>query len=124
MCLRLCCLLGREYPSFLVGQDFCIDAEIDADPLYRDVFHPRGVGWSAGTGVQEPTGDNIVFSVERAFTDGPVAAESVARLNLLRPHLARSALVSARMQHKRAQGAAEALAAMQDRKSTRLNSSH
>lgn len=36
----------------------------------------------------------------------------MARLNLLRPHLARSALVSARMQHKRAQGAAEALIAM------------
>src|SRR3546814_16118208 len=78
-----------------------------------DVCSSDLLGWSAGTGVQVPTGDNIVFSVERAFTDGPVAAESVARLNLLRPHLARSALVSARMQHKRAKGAAEALAAMQ-----------
>src|SRR3546814_15201040 len=73
-----------------------------------DVCSSDLLGWSAGTGVQVPTGDNIVFSVERAFTDGPVAAESVARLNLLRPHLARSALVSARTQHKRAQGAAQA----------------
>lgn len=111
-CSRRVCLMGREEPSFFVEHDFWSDAEIDADPVYRDFFRPRGLGWSAGTGVQVPTGDNIVFSVERAFSEGPVAAESVARLNLLRPHLARSALVSARMQHKRAQGAAEALTAM------------
>lgn len=111
-CSRRVCLMGREEPSFFVEHDFWSDEEID-DPVYRDFFRPRGLGWSAGTRVQVPTGDNIVFSVERAYSDGPVATESVDRLNLLRPHLARSALVSARMQHKRAQGAAEALTAMQ-----------
>lgn len=112
-CSRRLCLMDQESPSFFVEHDFWSDAEIDADPVYRDFFRPRGLGWSAGTGVQVPTGDNIVFSVERAYADGPVEADSVARLNTLRPHLARSALVSARLQHKRAQGAAEALAALQ-----------
>ena len=112
-CSRRLCLMGQEEPSFFVEHDFWSDAEIDADPVYRDFFRPRGLGWSAGTGLQVPTGDNIVFSVERAFSAGPVEAERVAQLNLLRPHLARSALVSARLQHKRAQGAAEALAALQ-----------
>lgn len=112
-CSRRLCLMSQDAPSFFVEHDFWTDAEIDADPVYRDFFRPRGLGWSAGTGVQVPTGDNIVFSVERAFADGPIGSDSVARLNALRPHLARSALVSARLQHKRAEGAAEALAALQ-----------
>ena len=77
--------MGREEPSFFVEHDFWSDAEIDADPVYRDFFRPRGLGWSAGTGVQVPTGDNIVLGVERAFSKGPVAAESVARLACPRP---------------------------------------
>ncbi|MDZ3833320.1 MAG: helix-turn-helix transcriptional regulator [Sphingopyxis sp.] len=111
-CSRRLCLMGQETPSFFVEHDFWSDDELDADPVYRDFFRPRGLGWSAGTGVQVPTGDNIVFSVERAFRDGPIEPERVAQLNLLRPHLARSALVSARLQHRAAQGAAEALAAL------------
>lgn len=112
-CSRRVCLMSQDAPSFFVEHDFWSDAEIDADPVYRDFFRPRGLGWSAGTGLQVPTGDNIVFSVERPFTDGPVDPDSVARLNMIRPHLARSALVSARLQHKRAQGASEALTALQ-----------
>lgn len=112
-CSRRLCLMSQEAPSFFVEHDFWNDEQIDADPVYRDFFRPRGLGWSAGTGLQVPTGDNIVFSVERAFSDGPVDPDSVARLNAIRPHLARSALVSARLQLKRAEGATEALAALQ-----------
>lgn len=112
-CSRRVCLMSQDAPSFFVEHDFWSEDEIDADPVYRDFFRPRGLGWSAGTGLQVPTGDNIVFSVERAFADGPVDSASVARLNAIRPHLARSALVSARLQLKRAQGATEALAALQ-----------
>lgn len=112
-CSRRVCLMSQDAPSFFVEHDFWSDEEIDADPVYRDFFRPRGLGWSAGTGLQVPTGDNIVFSVERSFNDGPVDLGSVAQLNAIRPHLARSALVSARLQHKRAQGATEALAALQ-----------
>lgn len=111
-CSRRLCLMSQDAPAFFVEHDFWSDEEIDADPVYRDFFRPRGLGWSAGTGVQVPTGDNIVVSVERRFSDGPVEAASVARLNRIRPHLARSALVSARLQHQRAQGAAEALTAL------------
>ncbi|MBA3941166.1 MAG: helix-turn-helix transcriptional regulator [Sphingopyxis sp.] len=112
-CSRRLCLMSRDEPGFFVEHDFWNDDEISADPVYRDFFRPRGLGWSAGTGLQVPTGDNIVFSVERAYSDGPVDRDSVARLNAIRPHLARSALVSARLQLKRAEGATEALAALQ-----------
>lgn len=112
-CSRRVCIMSQEAPSFFVEHDFWNEEQLSADPVYRDFFRPRGLGWSAGTGLHLPTGDNIVFSVERAFDGGPIEPENVARLNIIRPHLARSALVSARLQLKRAQGATEALTALQ-----------
>ncbi|WP_340644611.1 helix-turn-helix transcriptional regulator [Phenylobacterium sp.] len=109
-CPRRTCLMSKSDPSFFVEQDFWSDDEIEVDPIYRDFFRPRGLGWSAGTGLQMPTGDNIVFSVERDLERGPVEPEHVAALNRLRPHLARSALVSARLGLQRGRGATEALA--------------
>jgi DNA-binding CsgD family transcriptional regulator len=111
-CSRRVCLMSQTQPSFFVEQDFWSEAELDADPIYRDFFRPHGLGWSAGTGLRIPTGDNIVVSIERTFERGPVEAEHVERLNALRPHLARSALVSARLGLQRAQGATEALTAL------------
>lgn len=111
-CPRRPCLMSQTQPSFFVEQDFWSEDQIKLDPIYRDFFRPRGLGWSAGTGLQVPTGDAIVFSVERAFERGPFEPEHVATLNTLRPHLARSALVSARLGLQRAQGATEALTAL------------
>ncbi len=108
-CPRMPCLMGAGQPSFFVEQDFWSEDQINRDPIYRDFFRPRGLGWSAGTGLKVPTGDNIVFSVERAFERGPVEREHIERLNELRPHLARAALVTARLGLQRAQGATEAL---------------
>lgn len=111
-CPRRTCIMSQADPSFFVEQDFWSEDQIRIDPIYRDFFHPRGLGWSAGTGLQVPTGDSIVFSVERTLERGPIEPEHVAALNDLRPHLARSALVSARLGLQRAQGAAEALAGL------------
>tara|TARA_R110002167_G_scaffold27139_6_gene92596 strand:+ start:5267 stop:6346 length:1080 start_codon:yes stop_codon:yes gene_type:complete len=111
-CSRRVCLMSQSQPSFFVEQDFWSEDELDADPIYRDFFRPHGMGWSAGTGLRVPTGDNIVFSVERTFERGPIEAEHIERLNTLRPHLARSALVSSRLGLQRAQGATEALTAL------------
>lgn len=111
-CSRRICIMSHNDPSFFVEQDFWDEAQMSADPIYRDFFRPRGLGWSAGTGLVLPTGDNIVFSVERAFERGPVEPEMVDRLNALRPHLARSALITARLSLQRAAGATEALTAL------------
>lgn len=111
-CPRRPCLMSQGAPSFFVEQDFWSEDQIEVDPIYRDFFRPRGLGWSAGTGLQVPTGDSIIFSVERTLERGPFEAQEVATLNDLRPHLARSALVSARLGLQRAQGATEALSAL------------
>ena len=110
-CPRRPCLMSRSQPSFFVEQDFWSEDQLAGDPIYRDFFRPHGLGWSAGTGLQIPTGDSIVFSIERAYERGPFGAGEVDALNTLRPHLARSALVSARLGLERARGMTDPLAA-------------
>lgn len=108
-CPRRTCMVGKSQPTFFVEQDFWSEEELANNPFYRDFFHPRGLGWSAGTLLQMPTGDNIVFSIERQLEQGPIERNHVDRLNQLRPHLLRSAFVSARLGLQRAQGAGETL---------------
>ena len=109
-CPRRMCMIEKSQPTFFVEQDFWSEEELANNPFYRDFFHPRGLGWSAGTLLQMPTGDNIVFSIERQLDQGPIERNHVERLNELRPHLLRSAFVSARLGLQRAQGAGETLA--------------
>lgn len=111
-CPRRVCLFNQSQPGFFVEQDFWTPDQLDNNPIYRDFFRPRGLGWSAGTGLQMPTGDHIVFSVEREHDRGPIEKERVDRLNELRPHLARSAFVTARLSLQRARGAKDALTSM------------
>jgi DNA-binding CsgD family transcriptional regulator len=81
---------------------------MDKDPVYA-YMRSKGVGWCAGTVVQAPTGDLVIFSWERWFKDGPFSAETIAALDPLRAHLARAALVSGRLGLERARAATEAL---------------
>ena len=111
-CTRRVCLFSRSQPSFLVEHDFWTQEQLEANPIYRDFFRPRGLGWSAGTGLMMPTGDNIVFSVERTYDRGPIERERIDMLNELRPHLARAALISARLNLQNAKGASNTLAAL------------
>lgn len=111
-CERRVCLMSQTQPSFFVEHDFWTDEQLRDEPIYRDFFVPHGLGWSAGTGLQVPTGDNIVFSVERDHARGPIESGHVERLNALRPHLARSAFVTARLRMERAQGGADVLTAL------------
>ncbi len=108
-CARKVCLFTKAHSAFMGENDYWTPEEYDANEVYRDFFRPRGLGWSAGTGLQMPTGDNIVFSIERAFDEGPIERPYVDRLNTLRPHLARSALISSRLGLKQATGAKDVL---------------
>jgi DNA-binding CsgD family transcriptional regulator len=57
-----------------------------------------------------PTGDLIIFHGERRRDDGPPDRETIGRLDRLRPHLARAALLSNRIAFERVQAATAALA--------------
>ncbi len=83
---------------------------MDQEPLFRDLWRPLGIGWGVGTNIAISTGDNVSFVLARRNERGPVEPAFVQKLDELRPHLARSALISARLQLERARAASEALA--------------
>lgn len=103
-------LLAARHPGFLTDHDVFSDDEMSLHPLYRDVLVPRGYGCGVATAVHFPNGDAIVVNVERAASAGRFPRSSVDRLDALRPHLARSALISARLAFERARTAVETLA--------------
>jgi DNA-binding CsgD family transcriptional regulator len=105
-------LLRLKHPGFVVENDLYNDGELDSDPLYRDFLRPRGLGWATGTAILLPTNDMIVLSLEREYIRGPVEQTVVRQLDTLRPHLARSALLAARLQMERADVVSKALAAL------------
>ena len=111
-CPRRVCLFGQSMPGFFVEHDFWTPDQLESKAIYRDFFRPHGLGWSAGSGLQMPTGDHIVFSVEREHSRGPIEKGRVEALNELRSHLARAAFVAARLGLQRAKGAADTLTAM------------
>ncbi len=85
---------------------------VAAQPMYRDFLRPLGLGWAAGAAFPMPTGDIIMISVERDFARGRVEHEVVRQLDALRPHLARSALLSARLRLERARAVSDTLGAL------------
>jgi DNA-binding CsgD family transcriptional regulator len=81
-------------------------------PMYRDFLRPLGLGWAAGLALPMPTGDLILMSVERDYARGRVEPEVLRDLDSLRPHLARSGLLAARLQLERARAVSDTLSAL------------
>lgn len=106
---RPTCLANANSAGFVRDVDVCSLEKLDEDPVYRDFYRKRGMGWSAGTLMKMPSGETIIFSFERAYGKGPVPLEAVWQLDKLRPHLARSSLLSARIGLERARAKADAL---------------
>lgn len=105
-------LFASRHAGFMTEHDLYTDAELALEPHYYDFSRRRGLGWGVRTALPMPTGDMIAIIVERNLARGPVESSVVQQLDELRPHLARSALVSARLQLERARAAAETLALM------------
>jgi DNA-binding CsgD family transcriptional regulator len=85
---------------------------MENDPHIKEFLRPRGMGWAVGTIIPVPSGDSLIFSMEREFGKGPVEDTRVRRLDVLRPHLARAALLSARLGLERARAMAQAMQAI------------
>jgi DNA-binding CsgD family transcriptional regulator len=84
-------------PRFLSDADIYDSGERDVDPFYLEFCLPNNLGASAGTNILIPDGDIINFNIEKAIADGPMTASALARLDSLRPHLARSSMLTARL---------------------------
>jgi DNA-binding CsgD family transcriptional regulator len=59
--------------------------------------------------ISAPSGDLIIFNIERSYRKGFVERNVLPALDALRPHLARSALLSVRLGLERARAMADAL---------------
>jgi DNA-binding CsgD family transcriptional regulator len=105
-------LLARPHAGFITDHDVLTQDEIDAEPVYQEFLIPRGYGFGTATHILPGTGDSIVVHCENRFADGPVARDVIDRLDLLRPHLARSALVAQRLSFERTRTAVETLSAL------------
>jgi DNA-binding CsgD family transcriptional regulator len=106
---RLRRILSARRCGFLTEHDIFTEAELANDPLYRDFLWPAGFGWAVGNAISLPTGDTLVFGLERMKKRGPVEPSIVKQLDPLHPHIARSAFMSARLQLERARAASETL---------------
>lgn len=102
-------MMAKNHAGWVSDLDVYTLEELETQPDYVGFFRPRGMGWGAGTFVPMPTGDIAVYSLECRYERGPLRADELARLDELRPHLARAALLSVRLQLERARSAVAAL---------------
>lgn len=103
-------LVAANHAGFLTDHDIFTETELDNDPTRCGYYRARGLGWVAITGVPLPTGDWFILSVEREHAGGAIDPGTVRRLDALRPHLGRTALMSARLQLERARTISATLA--------------
>jgi DNA-binding CsgD family transcriptional regulator len=103
---------ATRHAGFLTELDLFTLDELDLEPMFRDYWRPRGIGWAVATAIPMPTSEYVTFLLARGTERGPVERSIVQKLDELRPHLARSALLSARLQLERARVASETLAAL------------
>ena len=103
---------AARHAGFLTDLDLFTRDELDLEPIYRDMWSQYGAGWAVATAIPIPTGQNVSLVFARQTKRGPVERAVVQKLDELRPHLARSALMSARLQLERARIASETLAAL------------
>lgn len=102
-------LLRAHHPGFMGDLDIYTREELDREAIFKDFLRPRGLGWGVATAISVPTGDMLVFDIERRLEAGPAEPETVRRLDMLRPHLARAGFLSCRLAFERMRAAVLAL---------------
>lgn len=107
--IRAARLGSKNYSGFVVDLDIVTPEEAETDPLYVNCLRKHGGGVGTGTVIPAPSGDLIIFNIERSYKKGFVDRAVLPALDALRPHLARSALLSVRLGLERARAMTETL---------------
>lgn len=102
-------LLAANHPGFFTDFEAFTFEERETLPIFRDFFLPRGYGDGTATAIPMPTGEMVIVHLEGPYKREPFDREKVAWLDSIRPHLARSTFVSARLAFERARTAVETL---------------
>ena len=103
-------MLARNYAGFLADLDLFTVEELGHEPFLTEIMWPRGLGPAMATAITTPTDDLLVIHLQRSLARGHYERHVIDRADALRPHLARAAMLSARLRLQRLQVAAEALA--------------
>ncbi len=96
------------YAGFMTDLDLHSEGELQTLPMYRDFLVPLGADAGAATLVQGVGNDNLAITIE-GFPGHAEARAALGALDLLRPHLARAATLSGRLQLEKARAAIAAL---------------
>ncbi len=100
---RMTRILQLNSCSFVQDFDLFTPEEWETSPLYREFLFPRGHGYGAGTLISTPGRTQIIVALERLLREGPVSAETIQRLDRLRPHMARALVLQEASQRQQAQ---------------------
>ncbi|AZO07755.1 LuxR family transcriptional regulator [Mesorhizobium sp. M3A.F.Ca.ET.080.04.2.1] len=95
-------------PKFVMDTEVMSAEEMQASGYYQGFMRPQGMYWHAGTSIDGPTGDVIKVSVHRSYDSGPLDRDATRRLSVLRPHIARAVLLTARLRFQQVQAAVDA----------------
>lgn len=100
----------EKFPfSFCRDIDFLTPEELEQDVILKEFIQPAGMQWEAGYGFQEPTGHTIIIALMKARGHDNFSNEDIARLNALKPDLARAAYMSSRLAFTEARSMTETL---------------
>ncbi|KQT46324.1 hypothetical protein ASG43_11920 [Aureimonas sp. Leaf454] len=103
----------RVAKSGFVNDADLFDAErMNTIPMYRDLLHPLGFGWGAATTFSLSSGTQLVLSIERARSAGPIPKAMMQALDDLRPHIIRSSLITERVSTSKSDGLVDVLAGL------------
>lgn len=85
-----------NHPSFVTDRDIFTADEMLALPVYRDFLTPSGADAGAATLIHGNAHDAVVITME-IFPSHHAASASVAALDRLRPHIARSVMIGSQI---------------------------
>lgn len=97
------------HAGFVSDLDVYSGDEVLSLPVYTDFLIPNGLGSGVATMVEAGGGEKLLLTLEGTLSHAH-SRQIIPDLDLLRPHLARASLLSARLHLERVRAAVEALA--------------
>jgi DNA-binding CsgD family transcriptional regulator len=101
-----------EGKFFYLQQDLMSPDQL-ATNLSHQIRDRSGLDWQVAAPIPLQSGETIAFLFDRRKEQGPHEAESISRLNALRPHLGQAGALAIRLGMERARGALAALTALE-----------
>lgn len=104
--------VAKKHAGFVRDEDLFTPEEIEVDPLHVELMRPHGFGDVAGSVIECPNGDFMALSFERSLSQGRTPDSVIKAFDVLRPHLARAAAISGRIEIERARTQVATLSAL------------